>query len=382
MSGTSLAFLLLGLVLGAGAATVLVQALARTRAAGLDAECRLLRERVADLETSTAADHELAATLAPLTQTLRRVEDQVHGLERDRVEQYARLAEQLTVLAASGEALRTQTAALAGALRSPTARGAWGEVQLRRVVELAGMVARVDFATQVSATTPEGVAIRPDLVVHLPGGKHVVVDAKAPLAAFLEASEAATDTLRQEAAAKAHAKALRGHVETLAAKEYWTAFDPTPQLVVCFVPGEAFLAADCAADPALLEHAMGRRVVLATPTTLLALLRTVALTWQTDALSGNARELFALGRELHGRLATLGGHATRLGRDLQRSVDDYNALVGALERRVLVTARRMVELDLTDTVLEPVPTIETGPRALTSVELLENTAGMTADPVA
>ncbi len=382
MSGTSLAFLLLGLVLGAGAATVLVQALARTRAAGLDAECRLLRERVADLETSTAADHELAATLAPLTQTLRRVEDQVHGLERDRVEQYARLAEQLTVLAASGEALRTQTAALAGALRSPTARGAWGEVQLRRVVELAGMVARVDFATQVSATTPEGVAIRPDLVVHLPGGKHVVVDAKAPLAAFLEASEAATDTLRQEAAAKAHAKALRGHVETLAAKEYWTAFDPTPQLVVCFVPGEAFLAAACAADPALLEHAMGRRVVLATPTTLLALLRTVALTWQTDALSGNARELFALGRELHGRLATLGGHATRLGRDLQRSVDDYNALVGALERRVLVTARRMVELDLTDTVLEPVPTIETGPRALTSVELLENTAGMTADPVA
>ncbi len=176
----------------------------------------------------------------------------------------------------------------------------------------------------------------------------------------------------------AHARALRGHVDTLAAKEYWRAFDPAPEVVVCFVPGEAFLAAACSTDPALLEYAMSRRVVLATPTTLLALLRTVALTWQTEAVSGSARELFALGKELYARLATLGGHTGRLGRSLQRAVEDYNAVVGALERRVLVTARRMRELDVTDLDLPPAEVIEAVPRPLTAVEMLE--AGTAPQP--
>lgn len=366
--------LLVGALLGAAGATVLGRALARARTAALAAERDLLRERVTDLETSTDHDRELAATLAPLASTLQRVEGQVRTLERDRVEQYARLGEQLEAVRTSGEALRVQTAALAGALRSPTARGAWGEVQLRRVVEHAGMLARVDFDVQVAGRTADGAGVRPDLVVRLPGRKHVVVDAKAPLTAFLEASEATDDPRRQEAAAAAHARSLRAHVDALAAKEYWTAFEPSPEVVVCFVPGEAFLAAACTADPALLEHAMARRVVLATPTTLLALLRTVALTWQSEALTGSARELFEVGRELHGRLAGLGGVTSKLGRTLHRAVEDYNALVGTMERRVLVSARRLRDLDVTDHDLPVLEPVEVAPRPLTAAELITDAA--------
>jgi DNA recombination protein RmuC len=359
--------LLIAFAVGVAAGAALMRLVASGRAAGLTAERDLLRERVMDLEASTEHDRELAATLSPLAATLNRVEHHVATLERDRLEQFSRLDEQITAVRTSGEALRVQTTALAGALRSPTARGAWGEVQLRRVVEHAGMLARVDFTLQATGVTTGGAGVRPDLVVHLPGGKHVVVDAKAPLAAFLEASEESTDPQRQLAAAAAHARALRSHVDGLAAKEYWTAFQPAPEIVVCFVPGEAFLAAACTADPGLLEHAMSRRVVLATPTTLLALLRTVALTWQSEALTGNARELFEVGRELYARLGGLSGHAARLGRDLQRVVEDYNGLVGSLERRVLVTARRMRDLDVTDLELPEPPVVDAVPRPLTSL---------------
>ena len=363
--------LLLGVLLGGTLAVFASGPFVRARQAGLVAERDLLRERITDLEAASGQDHELVATLSPLAATLQRVEKQVQTLERDRVEQFSRLDEQMLVAQASSESLRAQTAALAGALRSPTSRGAWGEVQLRRVVEHAGMLARVDFTTQAVGRTPDGVGVRPDLLVRLPGGKQIVVDAKAPLAAFLEASE--RDDAAQQVAAVAHAKSLRSHVDGLAAKEYWTAFQPTPQLVVCFVPGEAFLASACTADPSLLEHAMSRRVVLATPTTLLALLRTVALTWQSEAVSGNARELFEVGSELYRRLGGLGEHAGKLGRDLHRVVEDYNALVGTLERRVLVTARRMQELQVADSELPVVNPVLESPRPLTAVELLTDT---------
>jgi DNA recombination protein RmuC len=381
MTTSVLVALLVGMVLGLAAGALVATLAARARAGTAVAERALLRERVTDLESAAAQDRELAATLSPLAGALQRVEEQVRTLERDRLQQYARLGEQIEAVRVSGEALRAQTAALAGALRSPTARGTWGEVQLRRVVEHAGMLARVDFTPQAVATTPDGVGVRPDLVVHLPGGKHVVVDAKAPLAAFLEASEGARpgmDEERQREAALAHARALRGHVDALAAKEYWTAFDPSPELVVCFVPGEAFLAAACSADPGLLEHAMARRVVLATPTTLLALLRTVALTWQTQALAGSAKELFALGRELYARLGALGGGVGKLGRTLQRAVEDYNMLVGTLERRVLVTARRMHDLEIVDAPLDQAPVLEAVPRPLTAAELLGEEAEFSA----
>src|SRR4051794_15042106 len=213
--------LVLGLLLGAGGALLASGPLVRARESGLAAERDLLRERITDLEAASGQDRELAATLSPLAATLQRVERQVVTLERDRVEQFSRLDEQITAVRSSGESLRAQTAALAGALRSPTSRGAWGEVQLRRVVEHAGMLARVDFTTQAVGSTPDGVGVRPDLVVHLPGGKHVVVDAKAPLAAFLEASEpgsALDGEERQRRAAQMHAKALRAHVDALAAK--------------------------------------------------------------------------------------------------------------------------------------------------------------------
>lgn len=367
-----LAGLVLGALAGAGLTVLVMRLLNRAELAGLLRERDLLRERVTDLEASSSQDRELAATLGPLASALQRVEEQVHTLERDRVEQFSRLDQQLAAARTDAAALRTQTASLAGALRSPTARGSWGEVQLRRVVEHAGMLPRVDFTTQAVATGPDGTGVRPDLVVHLPGGKHVVVDAKAPLAAFLEASEAPDDERRQAEAAAAHARALRGHVDVLAGKQYWAAFQPAPELVVCFVPGEAFLAAACVTDPSLLEYAMSRRVVLATPTTLLTLLRTVALTWQAEALSGSARELFGVGRELYARLGTLGSHTSRLGRSLERAVEDYNALVGTLERRVLVTARRMRDLEVTDQALPELDVLEANARPLTAVELLDD----------
>jgi DNA recombination protein RmuC len=335
------------------------------------AERDVLRERVVDLEASAGHEREIAAVLLPLRDSLGRVERQVAQLERDRVEQYSRLGEQVAAVAASGEALRTQTASLAGALRSSNTRGTWGETQLRRVVEHAGMLARVDFTEQPSVTGPSGGTSRPDMVVHLPGGKRLVIDAKAPLTAFLDAGAARDDDERARLLVR-HAKALRGHVDVLAGRAYWDAFTPTPEMVVCFVPGDAILAAALDVDPGLHEAAMARRVVLASPATLLALLRTVAYTWQQDALSGNARELFEVGRELYSRLATQGSHSAKLGRTLHRAVEDYNALVGTLERRVLVTARRMHDLDLTSEPLEAVDPLESTPRTLTAVELIDD----------
>ena len=208
-----------------------------TRASPRRTVSRLLRERIAELETSADVERELAATISPLAGTLAQVERQVATLERDRVEQYARLDEQLAAVTAGGEALRAQTAALAAAVRSLTARGAWGEVQLLRVVEHAGMLPPVDVTAQAVGSTPDGAAVQPDLVVHRPAGKHVVVDAKAPLAAFLEAGEGGHDAALQEQAALAHAKALRAHLDALAAKEHWRAFDPSPEIAICLLPG-------------------------------------------------------------------------------------------------------------------------------------------------
>jgi DNA recombination protein RmuC len=374
MDSTTLLALVVGLLVGAGAAATLTRSLLLARQARTTAERDLLSSRVSDLESAAAQDREITSVLSPLRDSLARVERQVATLERDRVDQYARLGQQLETVAASGESLRHQTAALVGALRSSNSRGTWGETQLRRVVEHAGMLARVDFTEQPSATSPEGRTVRPDLVVHLPGGKHLVVDAKAPMTAFLDASSS-DDPGTRDRLLSAHAKALRGHVDTLASRAYWQTFSPTPEMVVCFVPGDAVLAAALDVDPGLHEDAMAKRVVLASPATLMALLRTVAYTWQQDALAGNARALFEVGRELYERLGTLGSRTSKLGSTLHRAVEDYNALVGTLERRVLVTARRMRDLDLTDTELAPPEVIESTPRPLTAVELLDADMG-------
>ena len=342
--------------------------------AAVGTERDLLRERVVDLEAAVSEDAQTAAVLAPLGDTLARVERQVGVLERDRTSQFADLSATMReVQAATGELGRT-TQSLAGSLQSANVRGAWGEVQLRRVLEDAGMLARCDFDTQVSAVSRHGSGVRPDAVVRLPGEKLLVIDAKAPMRAFLQAQADDLDPGERSRLLREHARALTTHVRALSDKEYWTAFATTPEMVVCFVPSEAMLAAALAADPSLHESALRSRVVLTSPGSLFALVRTVAFTWQQDALSANARELLTLGRELHARLGTLGRHVSDVGGSLTRSIEAYNRMVGALESRVLVTARRMRDLDLVTEDLPVLEAVGSGPRPLTALELLEAVA--------
>jgi DNA recombination protein RmuC len=356
--------LLTGLVLGAGLGWLV----ARSRTAGSDTEIRLLRERLAVADSAAGRREDIAVTVAPLRDALGKVEVHLRELEQARLTAYASLSAQVGFMRSTGEALRDQTSSLVNALRAPQARGRWGEMQLRRVVELAGMVEHCDFTEQTTATGDRG-TVRPDLLVLLAGGKHVVVDAKVSLAAYLDAAESRDPDL-VEARMQAHARHLREHVKGLAAKEYWRSFEPTPEFVVLFVPGDAFLAPALERDPQLLDDAMAAKVLIATPTTLIAMLRTIAYSWQQEALTANAREVFELGRDLYRRLGTLGGHADRLGRALSRSVEDYNSLIGSLERNVLVQARRMAELQVTDADLAAPTPVVSATRPLGAPELV------------
>jgi DNA recombination protein RmuC len=283
----------------------------------------------------------ISQLLQPLQETLTKYEQGLRQLELDRKGAYATLTEQVRQLGSANERLQKETGNLVTALRAPQTRGRWGELQLRRVVEMAGMVAHCDFDEQVST---DDARLRPDLVVHLPGGAQVVVDAKVPLDAFLRATDAGADEGDRSLHLAAHARQLRNHVDLLAKKEYWNQFDPSPDFVVAFVPGDPLLAAAFEQDGSLIEHAMASRVLLATPTTLIALLRSVAFGWQQDALAENARVVQRLGSELYDRLRVLGGHLARLQRALTSSVEAFNDTVGSLESRVLVTARRFPEL--------------------------------------
>ena len=360
-----------GSLVGALVAWFVAGALFAGRSAAVSVERDLLRERVVDLEATVSDDAQTASMLAPLRDALVRVEHQVGTLERDRVEQYSQVSVRLADVTTTTDALRSQTASLVGSLNASTIRGNWGEVQLRRVLEHAGMLARCDFDEQVSAVSGHARAVRPDVLVRLPGDKCLVIDAKAPMTAFLNAQADGIDSVERSRLLASHATSLRGHVDSLAAKAYWSAFINTPEMVVCFIPSDAILAAALGADPGLFEHAQARRVVLASPGTLLALLRTVAFTWQQDALTANAQLLLKLGNELYSRLGTLGSHATRMGSSLQKSVESYNALVGALESRVMVTARKMYELGVADTPLPEIGPVETAPRPLSATQLID-----------
>ena len=371
---------LLGLAVGVAATIVVTRLVDAARSAAVVAERDLLRERVLDLETSLAEDLETAALLAPLKDALVRVEHQVGTLERDRMQQFGAIRGLLARVEGETQHLGRQTASLAGSLRSSTVRGAWGEVQLRRVLEASGMLARCDFDEQVTAVSAHDRGVRPDVVVRLPGEKVLVVDAKAPMAAFLDAQgEDLTDDERGDLL-REHAASLGRHVSALATKEYWSAFREGPEMVVCFVPSDAMLGAALAAQPSLHDQALSQRVVLVGPGSLMALLRTVAFTWQQDALSSSARELLDLGRDLHRRLATLGTHTAKVGRSLQSSVEAYNAMVGALESRVMVTARRMNDLDLVDDELPVLTPVESAPRPLTAQELIDDVTAQDSRP--
>lgn len=308
----------------------------------------------------------LTAALGPLGERLDLIGRQVAEMERDRSTSSGRLTEQIRAIQEMGEGLRQQTATLAGALRSSNARGTWGEVQLRRIVEAAGMLPQVDFDVQAHMTGPDGTAVRPDMVVRLPEGRCVVVDAKAPLAVADTDSGAPVDP---DALAADQARKLRGHVTSLSAKRYWAGVTATPEFVVCFVPAESILSTALAADPALIEDAMTAKVVLVTPVTLLALLRTVAMTWREQAVHENAEQMLRLGREMYDRLGTVAGHADKVGRALHRAVSDYNRFVGSFEGRLLVTARKMNDLGLGGDVATPALVGE-DPRSFTAPELV------------
>ncbi|HEY6623881.1 MAG TPA: DNA recombination protein RmuC [Acidimicrobiales bacterium] len=328
-------------------------------------------------ETRQAAEGELGKRqeaieqlLKPISEQLGKYDDGMRRLEVERQRAYTTLTEQMQQLSSSHDHLQKETRNLVTALRAPQTRGRWGELQLRRVVQMAGMLERCDFDEQVTSSTDQG-RFRPDVVVHLPGGRNVAVDAKVPMQAFLDANEAQDETERRMHLAS-HGRQLKAHVDALAKKEYWKQIDPSPEFVVAFVPGDPLLTAALEHEPGLMEHAVANHVLLATPTSLIALLRAVAYGWQQDAMAESAREVQLLGAELYRRLSVLGDHFAGVGKGLNSAVAAYNKAVGSLEGRVLVTARRFADMGVIGTGekdIAPPVTVDVSSRALQSPEL-------------
>ena len=280
----------------------------------------------------------------PVKESLEKVDLKIGELEKSRVGAYESIKQQVQSLVDSQKELRSETSNLVKALRAPHVRGRWGEIQLKRVVEMAGMLEHCDFFQQETVHADDG-ALRPDLVVRLPGGKSIVVDAKAPLAAYLEAIES-TDELTRQERMQQHAQQIRTHMLKLSRKGYWDQFQPSPEFVVLFIPGETFFSAALEQDPALIEVGVEQKVILATPTTLIALLRAVSYGWRQEGLAKNAQKISDLGKELYKRLSDFGDHLSNVGKNLNSAVKSYNSAVGSLESRVLVSARKFQELEV------------------------------------
>ena len=300
----------------------------------------------------------------PIKETLDRFDANLSDLERQRVGAYAALKEQVAGLLVTQERLRTETANLTNALKAPRIRGRWGEIQLRRVVEIADMINHCDFLEQKTVTTDEG-RLRPDMIIKLPGDKNIVVDAKAPLDAFLRAAEC-EDEKTQIENLKKFASDIRSHMTALSAKSYWNQFEFSPEFVFLFIPGESFYSAALQVDPSLIEDGVRDRVIVATPITLITLLKAVAYGWRQEKLAKDAQQIGKLGKELYDRICTMGDHFSEVGSSLQRAVNNYNQAVGSLEGRVLIKAREFTKLpiDATDKEISNLTTVDTAPRLI------------------
>ncbi len=384
-----------------------VQAQLATERAAIHATAEALRGQVESLQAQyrevverqrtdaqTQAEREqreskVLQALTPVQESLRTMQQKVADMEGQRSQQYGQIAEQLTQTRLAGDQIRATTESLASALRSNSTRGVWGETQLRNVVQAAGLIERVDFDVQHSITSDAG-AGRPDMVIHLPGGKNIAVDAKVPFTAYLEASQIAVtatgeEGAKREALIKQHVKVLRGHIDTLASKAYWAGLDASPELVIAFIPSESLVSSALEADPSIMDYAFNKRVALASPVTLWSVLKTVAFSWQQDVLTDQAKTLFDLSKELYSRLATLSEHADKLRRSIDSTVNSYNQFANSLETRVLVTARKLNALDESK-VIGTAATIETGAKQLTAVEMelaaLDDLPGVAREPFA
>ncbi|WP_165063883.1 DNA recombination protein RmuC [Marisediminicola senii] len=363
---------------------------AEATATALRDQLRAQREQYLELVARQTADRDAAAergttesavlqALTPVQETLRTMQRTVSELEHQRQLQHGELGEQLRSAAASEERLRVTADSLAAALRNNATRGVWGETQLRNVVESAGMLERVDFDVQNSITSDAG-AGRPDMVVRLPGGKSIPVDAKVPFSAFIDASaipDSASpgELARRDRLMTQHVAAVRDHVSTLGSKAYWQGLSSSPELVIAFIPSESLVSSALAADPSIMEFAFSKRVAIASPVTLWSVLKTVAFSWQQDVVTQEAKQLFDLSRELYGRISTVATHVEKLGRSIEGTVKNYNSFVGSLERQVLPSARKLNLLD-ESRVIATLPGIDESPRQLTAPEL---TAALDAD---
>jgi DNA recombination protein RmuC len=351
----------------------------RTTAGGestaLQAQLDMAQRQYEELRTKQEAENKILQALAPVSERLTDMQRTVTELEKQRNEQHGQISQQLRAALESDELLRGTAEQLASALRSNSVRGVWGEVQLRRVVEAAGLIERVDFDVQSQISSDAGVG-KPDMVIHLPGGKNIAVDAKVPFTAYLEASKipftaTGEEAARRESLLKQHVVAVRSHIDALGKKSYWDGLAASPELVICFIPSEALISTAIEADPALMDYAFSKKVALASPVTLWSVLKTVAFSWQQDVLTEDAAKLFDVGKELLGRLGAMAKHIDTLGRSITSTVKGYNAFVGSLESRVFPSARKLTELGNAADFPDELEGIDSMPRELSAPELTD-----------